>query len=126
VTSFSRASFGQTLLAIPTIAFSEVPQARTELHEATLATQLPLKADLRSSHPLRSTHQLVRTRHRTNMDAAHRAQIIRLRAVAKSSLTRMQSFIETGDRKLNDIQVRFDELPKRFNKSETAQSELEL
>ena len=38
----------------------------------------------------------------------------------------MQSFIETGDRKLNDIQVRFDELRKIYNNFETAQSELEL
>jgi len=38
----------------------------------------------------------------------------------------MQSFIETGDRTLNNIQVRFDELPKIYNKFETAQSELEL
>jgi hypothetical protein len=37
----------------------------------------------------------------------------------------MQTFIETGD-KLNNIQVRFDELPKIFNKSESAQNELEL
>ena len=38
----------------------------------------------------------------------------------------MQTFIETGERKLNDIQVRFDELPNIFNKFETAQTELEL
>ena len=38
----------------------------------------------------------------------------------------MQSFIETGDHKLNNIQVRYDELPKIYNKFETAQSELEL
>jgi len=37
----------------------------------------------------------------------------------------MQSFIETGDRKLNDIQVRFDELPKN-NKFQTTHSALEL
>ena len=60
------------------------------------------------------------------MDPTRRVQLIRLSAVAQSSLTRMQSFIETGDRKLNDIQVRFDELPKICNKFETAQSELEL
>jgi hypothetical protein len=38
----------------------------------------------------------------------------------------MQSFIETGDRKLNDIQVRYDELPNIFCKFENAQNELEL
>ena len=60
------------------------------------------------------------------MNAKRRAQLFRLRAVAKSSITKMQTFIETGDRKLNDIQVRFDELPNIYNKFETAQSELEL
>ena len=53
-------------------------------------------------------------------------QLIRQGAVATASLTRMQTFIETGDRKLNDIQVRFDELPNIFNKFETAQNEIEL
>jgi hypothetical protein len=38
----------------------------------------------------------------------------------------MQSFIETGDRKPNDIQVRFEEFPNIYNKFEEAQSELEL
>jgi len=38
----------------------------------------------------------------------------------------MHSFIETGERKLNDIQVRFDELPKIYNKFEIVQCELEL
>ena len=51
---------------------------------------------------------------------------MRQRAVAKSSVTRMQTFINTGERKLNEIQVRYDELPKIYNKFETAQSELEL
>jgi len=60
------------------------------------------------------------------MAATRHAQLIRLRAVAKSFLTRMQSLMQTGDRKLNDIQVWFDELPKIYNKFETAQSELEL
>jgi len=60
------------------------------------------------------------------MDTTRRTQFIRQCAVAKSAITRMQTFIETGDRKLNDIQVRFDELPNIYNKFETAQSELEL
>jgi hypothetical protein len=38
----------------------------------------------------------------------------------------MQSFIETGDRKPNDMQVRFEEIPNIYNKFEEAQSELEL
>jgi len=60
------------------------------------------------------------------MDVTRRAQLFRLRAVAKSSITRMQTFIETGDRKLNDNQIRFDELPNIYKKFETAESELEL
>jgi hypothetical protein len=38
----------------------------------------------------------------------------------------MQTYIETGDHKLNDIQLRFDKMPNIFNKFEGAQSELEL
>jgi hypothetical protein len=60
------------------------------------------------------------------MDALKRQQLIRQRAIAKASLTRMQTFIETGDRKPNDMQVRFEELPNIYNKFEMAQSELEL
>ena len=60
------------------------------------------------------------------MDSTRRTQLIRQRAVAKASFTRMQTFIETGGRKLNDTQDRFDELPNMFNKFEGAQSELEL
>ena len=55
-----------------------------------------------------------------------RNQLIRQRVVTKPSLTCMQTFIETGDHKVNNIQVRFDELRNIFNKFETAQSELEL
>jgi len=50
------------------------------------------------------------------MDATRCAQHIRLSAVAKSSIPRMEIFIETGDCKLNDIQVRFDKLQKIDNK----------
>ena len=60
------------------------------------------------------------------MEATQRTQRIRQRAVAKVSLTRMQTFIKTGDRKLHEIQVRIDKLPNIFNKFESAQSELEL
>jgi len=44
------------------------------------------------------------------MNATRRAQLIRQSAVAKSSITIMQTFIESRDRKLNDIQVRFYDL----------------
>jgi len=60
------------------------------------------------------------------MDAIQRARLVRQRAVAKAFLTRMQSFIDTGERKINDIQVMFEELPNIYNKFETAQCELEL
>jgi hypothetical protein len=43
-----------------------------------------------------------------------------------ASLTRMQTFIETGDRKVNETQVRSDDLPVIFNRFDSAQSELEL
>jgi len=38
----------------------------------------------------------------------------------------MQTFIETGDRKLNNIQVSFVLFPNICNKFKTAQSELDL
>jgi len=38
----------------------------------------------------------------------------------------MHTYIDTGESKLNDIQVRYDELPKIYNKFEAAQRELEL
>jgi hypothetical protein len=60
------------------------------------------------------------------MDSARRIQLIKQRVIARALLTRMQTFIETGYRKLNDIQVRFEELPNIFYKFEGAQSELEL
>jgi len=63
--------------------------------------------------------------HKINTDALRR-QLVRQRAVSKGSLTRMQTFIETGDRKLKEMQVRFEELSNIYNKFETAQSELEL
>ena len=55
-----------------------------------------------------------------------RRQLVRQRAVAKGSLTRMQTFIETGHRKLNDMRVRFEELSDIYNKFETAQSKVDL
>jgi hypothetical protein len=55
-----------------------------------------------------------------------RQQLIKQCAVAKASLTQMQTYTETGFRKLNKTQVRLDDLPVIFNKFEGAQSELEL
>jgi len=55
-----------------------------------------------------STYQLLTPT--DGMDTTIRTQLIRQRAFAKSALTRMQTFIKTGDRKVNEIQVRFDDL----------------
>jgi hypothetical protein len=41
-------------------------------------------------------------------------------------LTRIQNYIEAGDNKLNELQVRFNKLSDIFNRYDTAQSELEL
>jgi len=41
-------------------------------------------------------------------------------------LSRIQSFIEAGDQRLNDIQVRCNKLPVIFNRYDTPQSELKL
>jgi len=60
------------------------------------------------------------------MDSTRRKQLIRQRVLAKPSIKRMQTFMETRDRKLNDIEVRFDEMPNIYNNFETVQSELEL
>jgi len=60
------------------------------------------------------------------MDEARRTQLITQRAVANASLSRMQTFVESGDGKVNEIQVRSDDLPGVFNIYDTAQNELEL
>jgi hypothetical protein len=60
------------------------------------------------------------------MDSTRRQQLVRQRTVAKGMLTRIQNFIEAGDLKLNEIQVRCDELPSIFNRYDTAQSVLAL
>jgi len=60
------------------------------------------------------------------MDSAHRKKLVRQRAVAKSSLTRLQNFIEISECKLHDLQVRHEELPNILCKFETAQNELEI
>jgi len=41
-------------------------------------------------------------------------------------LSRIENFIEVGDHKINEIQVRFNKLPDIFNRYYTAQSVLEL
>jgi hypothetical protein len=56
------------------------------------------------------------------MDPELRQKIIRQRAVAKSSLTRLQNFLALGEHKLNEIQVRYDELPVIYSKYDSAQN----
>jgi hypothetical protein len=60
------------------------------------------------------------------MDPIRRTQLIKQRGVARGMLSHIQSFINTGEQKLNDIQVRFNKLPDIFNRSDIAQGELEL
>ena len=50
---------------------------------------------------------------------------IRRQAVATPALTGMPKFIEANDRKLSEIQVRFDELSEIRSKYEMAQDEQE-
>jgi len=45
------------------------------------------------------------------MDEERRKQLIRQRAPAKASLTRLQKYIDSGERKVNQLQIRYEELP---------------
>ena len=56
------------------------------------------------------------------MDEERRKQLIRQRAAAKASLTRLQKYIDSGERKVNQLQIRYDELPVIASKFEVAQS----
>ena len=60
-----------------------------------------------------------------SVDSTRCAQLVKRRAVGKSSLTRLQNFIEAGDVKVNEIKVRPDKLPRILNKFESAQDEQE-
>jgi hypothetical protein len=60
------------------------------------------------------------------MDPAERKQLVKKRAVARGMLSRMQTFIESGEHKIQEIQVRFDDLPIIFNNYDTVQSDLEV
>jgi len=60
------------------------------------------------------------------MDATQRARLTKQGSVARGMLTRIQSFIEACEQKINDIQVKFNKLPDIFNRYDIAQSELEL
>jgi len=59
------------------------------------------------------------------MDPTRNIQLIKRRAVARASLTRLQNFLEAGDLKFNEIKVRLDKLPSILNKYKSAQDELD-
>jgi len=100
----------------PTKAINEDTRPLTSLHEVTNT------ASSRAIEPLTKSAAHLHEK----IDPTQRTQLIRQRAVAKSALTRMQTFIESGDRKVNEIQVRFDGLQGIFDRYDTAQNELEL
>jgi len=60
------------------------------------------------------------------MDITRRTQLIKQRSVARGMLSRIQNFIEAGNQKINDFQVRCNKLLDIFNRYDIAQSELEL
>jgi hypothetical protein len=60
------------------------------------------------------------------MDPTRGAQLIKQPAVLTGMFTRIQNFLEAGDHKINEIQVRSDKLPDIFNIYDIAQNELEL
>jgi len=60
------------------------------------------------------------------MNATRHEQNIGQSPVPKSSITRMQTFIDSGDSKMNEIQVRFDDIQGIFDRYDTAQNELGL
>jgi hypothetical protein len=60
------------------------------------------------------------------MEPELRKKLIRQRAVAKTSLTRLQNFIAAAEHKVNELQVRYDELPTIYTKYDNAQNELEI
>jgi len=51
---------------------------------------------------------------------------MRQSAVAKSNITRLHTFIESGDREVYELQLSSDDLQDTFDRYDTAQNELEL
>ena len=60
------------------------------------------------------------------MDAVQRQHLKEQRSVVRGMLSCIQTFIERGDQKIHEIQVRYNELPDIFTRYDNAQSELEL
>src|SRR5215472_15024419 len=59
------------------------------------------------------------------LEPAQREKLIRQRSVAKGMLSRMQTFIDSGNTDVHQIQVRCNKLPDILSKYEAAQEELE-
>ena len=57
------------------------------------------------------------------MDPTRRQKLKNQRSVARGMLSRIQNFMETGDQKIHEFQVRFNKLPDIFTRYDTAQSE---
>jgi len=55
------------------------------------------------------------------MDSKRTTQLIKQSAVAGGKLSHIQTFIEVGVHKINEIQVRFNKLPEIFNGYDTTQ-----
>jgi RAB protein geranylgeranyltransferase component A len=63
----------------------------------------------------------------SKQDGLHTASTIDKATCCRQGISNTYAdFHRNGDRKLNDIQVRFEKLPNVFSKFESAQSELEL
>jgi len=89
------------------------PQQTTKVHDH----QREL-TKLHSLQPGHCTSRITSTVHRTRAWIQQDVE----RAVAKSALTRLQTFIESGDRKVNEIQVRFDDVQVIFDRYDTAKN----
>jgi hypothetical protein len=59
------------------------------------------------------------------MDDQQRKRLVRKTGVAKSSLPRMQTYINASEREIHDLQFRYEELPNIFCEFKAAHSELE-
>ena len=97
----------------PNTVEREDTRKTTKLNEVTHSTPSLQPVQVNYLTP----HHLLRSRGTIAdfiTNSTRRTQLIRQRAIAKASLTRMLTFIETGDQKLNEIQVRFNKLPDIF------------
>jgi len=94
-----------------------------ELHEGiicnTATSQGRTDTDLLTESAVTYTNETAALQH-------GRQQLIKQRSVARGMLSHIQNFIEVGDQKINEIQVRSNKLTDIFNRYDAAQSELEI